>query len=435
MNTSRSRNGAELHTSTIINGGNWTARRIKNNNLRQHCKQLARSFRPGHPRNSHKQIRLLKDACLRLCQSIEVNSTLLEKGKIEDRWIEAIFRICAYQSKWIRQPETWSSANPQESAREQFIDLLNHLFNRYPIPKPLASAWLARGELISPERELYCEIAAGKSLRKTLQNRKSPAISAKAAHLISKAPIHYTFNQAIRFGQLAAVNAPPQLIEAVINSAICDDFKNDNIWQPLITMIISNQKDFDPTLLNSMIDYIRHEIYINGEFRLKGRTLKELQRTVIKSIAEMIHMAESYGHNYTQNKIMLDDRVREAVFRLTSKRWSIHPKISEPYEFQDHRSNWKIVELNTQQDLITEGKILHHCIATWGHRCQKGEFHIFSLRRWDEHKNIWDPHATLAVTPGGKIHEVRSVRNTYVNRREQRVIDQWIEFNATLLRN
>src|SRR5678815_3729271 len=124
----------------ILRGDPWTARRIRNNCLRQHCHALATTFR-------RHEFTSLKADCARVFLMLETRSRVFtEIHPTELAVVAGVARLGAYSDQWLREPEDWRPVADAD-ARTQWADLLRHLLARYPVPSFLDYAWEIRGTL------------------------------------------------------------------------------------------------------------------------------------------------------------------------------------------------------------------------------------------------------------------------------------------------
>src|SRR5262245_37762009 len=99
----------------ILRGGAWTARRIRNNCLRQHCHVLATTFR-------RLERVALKTVCARALFVLETRSRILtELHPTELCVVAGTARLATYAPQWLRPPEDWWP-DPRADARAQWAD-------------------------------------------------------------------------------------------------------------------------------------------------------------------------------------------------------------------------------------------------------------------------------------------------------------------------
>jgi len=107
----------------------------------------------------------------RLATAIRASSWLLQpvpdRGSTPADSVEGIIKACVRMAKhygyWRRQPERWDV--PEGSPFVQFRSLVSHLFDKYPVPTFMTSAWACPHDKPS-EISMYLHLAAGLSIRK-----------------------------------------------------------------------------------------------------------------------------------------------------------------------------------------------------------------------------------------------------------------------------
>ena len=268
----------------IIEGRPWTARHIQNNNLRQHCRLLGRTFRGAESPSNE-----LRAPCRRLLQALLTNSTLLVTTHPAGfALIPVLVRIAAYSHRWIRDPESWS-LQQAETARGVIRSLLNHLFALWPVPEVFDSAWWVKGEVRYLERDWYCHIAAGGSLRKA--PGMPPSITSRALHLAMHAPAGLGIRQALRWGQVKALGGSDEFLAEVLASRMVGDLSNDAIWSRLIEKMVA-ASEFKPSLFGIIADTFL-ELLAKGGFRrvelLLNPPLPELLRHCRRYWKRLLH--------------------------------------------------------------------------------------------------------------------------------------------------
>ena len=92
------------------------------------------------------------------------------------------------------------------------------------------------------------------------------------------------------------------------------------------------------------------------------------------------------------------------------------------YAFED--GNIFIRPCETEEELIAEGKALHHCVASYAERHARGDLTIFFIRRKDKPDEPWYTlnfnEKKLSVTENrglrncGRTEEVRNFENTWL---------------------
>ena len=415
--SSRSRLPSSV-TRHVVAGRPWTARHIHNTHLRYHCRQLGRTFQ----KPASTQALPLRGACLRLVEGLECASDVFTRQMPKRRNIvPALLRIAAYQQHWIRGPESWKS-QPDHGPREQFHDLIRHLFTCYAMPGFYLNAWYATGGLEHVDRDWFCQVARGGYIRRL------PGVPAgltkRAAHLMAGAPDHFSIRQAMRFGQLRALELPETFIDLVLRQPMATNFGADGIWLPFF-MMVARDGSLDAEEFLSVLHYLHAEIRDPKLRRvsLKERSLRELLRSAERSLRDMLVLARQNGIEYSEADLERPE-VRAHLRSLAATIWPPMDLVA-PFEIEN-RGRWRIVELCSQRDLQFEGRELEHCVASYGSKCLAGKSAIFSLRRWEEDDQYWDPWLTIEVdTRNRHIVQMRSVWNHDPVPRELDMVRAW----------
>lgn len=376
------RRSGELRPSTavvfdIIEGRAWTARHIDNNNLRQHCRLLGRTFRgAGSPSNG------LRVPCRRLLQALLTNSTLLvTTHPSEFALIPVLVRIAAYSHRWVRDPEAWA-LQQADTPRGVIRSLLNHLFALWPVPEVFDSAWLVKGELRYLERDWYCHIAAGGSLRRA--SGMPPSISSRAVHLAMHAPAGLGIRQALRWGQVKALGGSDALLAEVLASRMVGDLSNDAVWSRLIEKMVA-ASGFKPLHFGIIADTFL-ELLAKGECRrvelLLNPSLPELLRHCRRYWKRLLHAGLNQLPGWRRKDIHCAN-LRSDIRSQLSARWQPLAD-GAPYEANHQEGGrvvgWRIVELVNQLQLTAEGQAMRHCVQSYGRACRAETCAIFSLR-------------------------------------------------------
>lgn len=296
----------------LIDGLPWTVSHVRPNNLRQHCRQLARTFRLSNPIADR-----LRPWCRRLFEVVADRSGLLTQiHPSEFRSVAVLIRMAWYAEEWRHSPEDWWP-EATESPRDQWRSLLRHLFGPYSVPAFFESAWLVEGPLSCPERDWYCLAVAGKSLRRAPGMPSS--VSARALHLAMQAPADLTIRQALRWGQLRALGCPPCLWKFVLTNRMAVDFNADRVWLRLLAKVATTRsglRDF-----GKVVDLLAEQIRPSGgrdrtidgpdrAHQLVGLPWRELRRHAGRFWRELLARSQEQGVNWRGADL------RSPVFRL-----------------------------------------------------------------------------------------------------------------------
>lgn len=414
-------------TPTIVCGEPWIARYLANNNLRQHCHLLARTFRGSHPLTEP-----IRDPCARLLAVIEGKCNLLTHiHPSEFQIIPVLVRISAYAAKWIRQPETWTGDSSMEP-RAVIRSLLGHLFTLWEVPEFFDNAWLVKGELSYLERDWYCHFARGGSLRKI--QGMPPSITSRALHLAMQAPRELTIRQALRWGQVKSLGGGSEMSTEVLSSRMVKDLSNDAVWSRLLAKLIRS-KNFNPRhfglIADTLIEVMMREGFSRAE-SLLALPLDELLRYSRRYWRALLKLIRTEVPGDDRNDIHCH-HLRAELHRMNANHWARLPR-SRPFESVHEECGrsvrFRIVELTYQWQLVAEGRAMKHCIDTYGRSCKAGRCSIFSVRQDEmvEGTMVTTAHLTIEVDRRSRrILQTRGRRNRYVIARQIPLLRKWAD--------
>lgn len=144
-------------------------------------------------------------------------------------------------------------------------------------------------------------------------------------------------------------------------------------------------------------------------------------------------MAEGLGEALTERDVMWPQNLQRAHDRMRERQkaeaaekrreaFQQRYERMKKYAFED--GGIFIRPCGTEEELIAEGKALHHCVATYAERHARGELTIFFIRRKDKPDEPWYTlnfnEKTLSVTENRglrnceRTEEVRSFENTWL---------------------
>jgi len=411
--------------SAIVRGRPWTANHLSNNNLRQHCHLLARTFRGSHPLTDS-----IREPCIRLLDAVGEKCILLTHIHPSDfPVIPVLVRIAAYSQHWIREPESWpgcESGVPREIIRR----LIHHLFVQWKMPDCFDNAWLVKGELKYLERDWYCHLAAGGSLRNAAG--MPPSITSRALHLAMTAHGGLTIRQALRWGQVKALKGSDRLLEEVFSSRMARDLSNDAVWSRLLEKLVAarhfNLRNFG-LLSDTLMEVIAKE-GVQRAMVLVSLPLTELLRYCRRYWKTLLSLAKADQFNWKRDDILCSNLRHELHWR-NAIQWARLPG-SKPFEATYYDNNnfvrCTIVELTQPWQLVAESQAMKHCVNTYVNSCKSGRSSIFSLRTHEtvEKKIVPISHLTIEVARGSrKIIQVRGRWNRYVAPQKIQLLQQW----------
>lgn len=432
MNTSAALREADASVLVpIIEGRAWVASKIRNPHFRKSCRILNRTFRGKGALTD-----LLRPWCRDLFLPVASCSDLLsEPHALSRQIVPALVRVAAFSCNWIRSPADWRPRGGL-GAGEQWASLLRHLFAKWPVPAFMDSVWLLPGDLVRRERHWYCHIAEGGSWRTA---RDMPAgISRRALHYAMDAPCHLSFVQALRWGQLAALGAGQDLVEAVLSSSMASRLSHEAIWSRLLEKVCAdahfNANDFG-AIADLIADLLDHD-HEKRACWLLDQSLQDLRRHCYRRWQSLLDAAESNGIRFRE-KLLMHAGLRAELRHFSNSRWEPMEGVAAFEVFRSQRyeepSGWMITELRSHARLAMEGKVMRHCVEDYWRRCHGGRCAIFSLARRlsgeDAGKMI--RHVTIEVhRTSRRIVQLRGKWNRRPLPFERSLIEEWAQKNG-----
>ena len=286
--------------------------------------------------------------------------------------VEALVNLARFGSAHIRPAAQWPGT--ASSWRPAVSSLAHHLVCKYEVPLFLASSWHSAGAAAADkQRGWFVAHARGTSFR----SLQLPVVmTRKMEHIFLASHDHVAIEPAIRRAELLALGAPTEVVQSVLSTRLATDLSNGEFWRTVWIFLIANASLIDPSQIGPMIDYIqaiRHDRVAmetpdgiveldppQPAFSIKGRTVQSMLR-------------------------LMQDWHRSLGLGSTGLAWTPSPLrpmlVEEPsQDVSTPPTVWQLMELTNTAQLRREGAALHHCVASYSHRCSRGLSRIFSLR-------------------------------------------------------
>lgn len=355
-----------------------------------------------------------RDALARLLLTVHDRAGFLFEttsfGGRSYRFVNALIRLNDRRGQWIRPLTNW---RPDSHNRDrQFSSLARHLTARYDVPRFMDSAWFRSDAGAYQLRDWFVHIGAGKNIR----TASTPvALTKRQAHFFLQAPDHYGIENAIRWGQVHALDGDARLADAVCGTAIGESFENDEFWATVLCFFVANPL-LDRRHVGPIVDYLNHQRFITREvvtgpgiveqqpppqpnLTMRGRTAESLLRHVEKWHGELARTVVA----------------AKAWFRASGIR-GLEAKTGKD-------GVWRIRELLSGAELIEEGRRMRHCVATYAESCAAGECSIWTMER--QTRDGLEKRQTIEVNRHGVIVQSRGCQNCLPTQGEFDVLRRW----------
>jgi hypothetical protein len=325
---------------------------------------------------------------------------------VDCTFIFPIAKVVIEKDSWIRSYETWEPKS--YNADKQFSSLLRHLFTKYKIPAFLDSLWFKTIEDSSTKNHFwFIYVCSGKNITTCSDFMKYYPMTKKIAHYFMQAPNDFTIKQAYSYGKFISLGATMRLVKALIPTKLAFSFNNDEEFKNSIVKFFIANPMLDYSQIGPIIDYIwnqKYEVQRGGQgrvvqpnFSMTGRTVESLLRQVEhwhKQLTKVKGGKVSWEHS------SISDFVLEEGSEKNTKTWVIR-------------------ELLNSKELIEEGRVMRHCVASYASSCSVGSNFIWSLSLNDEKL------LTIEVSKLRRVGQIRGFANRMAAQKEKSIISQW----------
>jgi hypothetical protein len=291
--------------------------------------------------------------------------------------------------------------------------LAHHLICEYRVPAFLAASWHATDAAADKKRGWFVAHSRGASFR----SLDLPIVmTRKMEHIFLASQDHLSIEHAIRRAELLALGAPAEFVKAIMSTQIAADLRHSEFWRTVWVFLIANAGDLDPMQIGPLIDYIqavRHDGTQDGmmefgapqaAFSMKGRTVQSILRLMREWHLNLGAGSVSLSWVRSSFEPMLIDELSPDGSEISRR--------------------WQMMELINSAQLRREGAALHHCVASYADRCNRGSSSIWSLRFWQAEKIH---HVlTVEVDPSKRaVIQARGRANRAASGRPLRLLQDW----------
>lgn len=333
---------------------------------------------------------------------LEATSDLFDQKNKTPRYIKAVRSLLDYDLYWVRPLSEWvpKSHNPDR----QLSSLIRHLFAKYPVPVFMENAWLDKGT--GTHREWYIHMGSGQNIR-TAQNLPF-SLTKKSAHCFATAPDDYTIPEALDWGVILAEGGDRRLALTLRGSRFGGDlaFKANTVRFFLENQMVASEQ------VHAILDYVHYlkfQIGDNGKpdqpnFTFTGRTYDSLSKQV-----ERWH--RQLGKEKKGGSIQKWEHSKISNFEYT-----------EGTEGRESYKRYIIRELTSTDDLVSEGRAMRHCVASYAYQCVNGRCSIWSLSL---HDKTGDWRLLTIEVVRGQITQMRGPQNRPTTAKERSIVTRW----------
>ena len=386
--------------------------------LRGECQAETLSDVPSHIRkiyNTLKGDEEARDALRRLVLHVEKYGDMFRPARafhglphtLHNTCIAGLGQLARRHRDWLRPAETWRPDNGKP--RRQFYALARHLLARYDVPPCMDAAWFQGDTPDTRQQQAWFKhVGFGQNIR----TAGLPAhITKRAAHLfMQERGFHVSIPRALRYAQVKALGGNPNLGWAIAYSPIGQSFENEDFWVTVIHFFVNNPM-LERSYVAPIIDYIQHQKFTPRRIVRPDGTVVEgppphPQFSVkARSAVKLLRQVDEWHVQLTG-----EENVHIETWKPSGLREFAHTEIDAE---TGRTFAWTIHELCTSAQLSVEGRVMHHCVASYTRRCVSGEASIWSLRVQDMDAQESEPYNVLTIALDIRKRTVTQARGRY----------------------
>jgi hypothetical protein len=316
---------------------------------------------------------------------------------------------------------------------KQIVDLINHLFVRYPVPYFLYQVCLntetykgARVDRFYYMHDIYREwfitIAQGGSFTKAVKG----VMTSKEASLFLTGGPHRFVHENAWLAKMQVAEVPFGLHDLLIDRILTRHYFDDRGGRlmDMLRFYARYHGELDKDTLGEVTDFLAWKIDNDPSFSMKGRTA-----------GSVVKLANEWHVLIQKAKLGID--IEWDGFNIPY--WSV--EIMETPGQQP--TLWEVLELRNNRELMNEGRKQKHCVYGYVHRCVEGRCSIFSLRQYrlgivgvdDEGNAIKQKfdeltRVTVEVASDRSILQTKGALNRMPTTEEASALNQWAGVNG-----
>lgn len=373
---------------------------------------VARNLREGYKLVEEK-CPTLRDEYTKLLLEIESQTGWLDIR--EANYAKVVANVLIYRENWLRPLPEWEVKG--YNIDRQVSSLLRHLFVKYEMPFFMDKAFHEESRF--PVQDWYIHMGEGNNIR-TAKGLPVP-LTKKMAHFFCKAPKNCKIDHAIRWGQTLGLGGDPRTAEGVLECRyITDDFTKDDFWLSVVRFFIANPM-LDTAQYSPIVDYLNNQRHVSRRV------------FVDRGVAQTLPPPEP---NLTMRGRTPDTLLRQVEAWHTAlgreSKWNAELDWEKgpipDWEFLEGDASkknhkvWRMIELLNTKELIAEGKIMKHCVGSYGQSCHRGRVSIWSMRS-ESHSGTKN-ELTVEVQDGA-VRQARGKYNERATQQQAKMLRRW----------
>lgn len=344
------------------------------------------------------------------------------------------FQKALYEAQWgfaerkLRSCMEWRPKLKTRDPAKLRLAAARHLFAQYPVCRSLERIWLETEGLdareIALRKRWYIAAARGESLYKA---QAGEWLSRKEVHAFLNPPGDLSFEgafwAAIARSYTDDLGAALRIARSKVAKTPRDQL---GFWREAVRFFAVNVTTLEE--MDDLCDYLAAHHRRDKAYSLKGRTLASLRRQMQEWHRDLAAVARIEQARMRAEHAAAMARGGDRSQERDPGRWAGSPLADWAWkpsarEASNRREEFVVAQLVSADELVAEGRAMHHCVWSYAQKCIAGQASIWSLRR--RMPGRVDRLLTIELDRQNRAVQVRGFANRLANADEKQVIGRW----------
>ena len=332
-------------------------------------------------------------------------------------YVEALVALATHRNSWIRPVDKWRPRT--HNTRRQFASLARHLLAEFPVPTFMDSVWFKGTSKAAREQQIWFRhVGIGQNIRTA---QLPIPYTKRMAHHFLKAPNDYGVEAALRWGQILAFGGDSRIANAVVATRIGHTFEHDEFWTTVVRFFVDNPM-LDTAHYGPIIDYLHHQKFVAQEEFVRPGVME--RRPPPQPNLSM------KDRNPMTLVLQVERWHRRLAFEFNESNVDWPSTGISEFEFVEGRKEsnnmkrWTIREILSGRALISEGRKMQHCVASYAGSCLRRQSSIWAMEvdGFEGRKKV----LTVEVNPRSKtICQARGKQNAMPDENAKTILRRW----------
>jgi hypothetical protein len=331
-----------------------------------------------------------------------------------------------FEADILRDAWAWRPQMKTRDAARLRLAAARYLFARYPVAQHLEQIWVDCSGLgpdeINLRKRWFIAAAGGRSL---YREGAGAWLSRKEVHAFLNPLGNPRFEAAIWQAIARSYLSDPTNALRIAHSRITQTpWAELGFWREVARFFCAHPTTVEE--MDDLRDFLADCYRRDPEFSLKGRTLASLHRQMHAWHRDL----EAIARIQTARRCAEAARARARGHALTPQASGIWPGVeiadwswSPAAKDRSKREEYRVIQLRTAADLVTETRAMRHCVASYAAKCIAGQASIWSLRC--RVAGVTDRLLTIELDRQRRAIQIRGFANRTARTEERKLLERW----------